>query len=224
MWTTWRKQADGWNEAQARREFAEYPSRIRRITNASNSEPVAPSRGRFASISIWMESLPEDASLQHLRVSIGDSLGTVLYIGPPDVQGLQQVTVNLPDLESTGLLPVEVRWMETPIAATTTLRVIPPGPLVPAIRSVTDGVNLVAGNRIETRLGKIVLEEIARPEDIGATIDGVPVWNLEYFCTEPKPQVYEVNFRVPDDLGPGYYPLQVSIGRRKLSPITVQVV
>jgi hypothetical protein len=132
--------------------------------------------------------------------------------------------VNLPELESTGLLPVEVRWMETPIAAPTTLRIIPRGPLVPAIRTITDGVNLVAGNRIETRLGKVVLEEIARPEEIGATIDGLPVWNLEYFCTEPKPQVYEVNFRVPDDLGPGYYPLQVSIGRRKLAAVTVQVV
>jgi ubiquinone/menaquinone biosynthesis C-methylase UbiE len=224
MWTTWRKHEDGWNETQARREFAEYPSRIRRITNASSSEPVAPSRGRFASISIWMENLPADASLQHLRVWIGDSLGTVLYIGAPDSAGLQQITVNLPELESTGLLPVEVRWMETPIAAPTTLRIIPRGPLVPAIRTITDGVNLVAGNRIETRLGKVVLEEIARPEEIGATIDGLPVWNLEYFCTEPKPQVYEVNFRVPDDLGPGYYPLQVSIGRRKLAAVTVQVV
>lgn len=224
MWTTWRKQPAGWQAQQNARAFAGDAVRIRRITNASSSEPVAPSRGRFASISVWVENLPPEAGLHHLRVTIGDALGTVIYVGPKDSAGLQQITVLLPELETTGLLPVELRWLDTLIAAPTTLRVIPPGPLVPRIASITDGVNLVASGRIETRYAKITLEEVSRPDEIEASIAGRPVLGLEYFCVDPRPQKYEVNFQLPEDLGAGYYPLEVRVGRRRLTPVTVQVV
>ena len=224
MWTTWVKRPADWAARMAGQTFDQLPSRIRRITNATSSEPVAPSRGRFASISVWVENLPEDAGLHHLRVTIGEYIGTIIYIGPPDNVGLQQLTVILPDLEATGLLPVELRWLDTPIAPPTTLRVIPPGPSVPHLRSVTDGVNLVLPNCIETRTVKMTLEEISRPHELDATIDGKPVLNLEYFCIEPRPQVFEVNFTLPEDLGAGYYPLDVRMGRRKIATVTVQVV
>ena len=56
--------------------------------------------------------------------------------------GLQQVNVMLPELEATGLLPVEIQWLGRTISPPATLRVIPPGPSVPRICSITDGVNL----------------------------------------------------------------------------------
>jgi ubiquinone/menaquinone biosynthesis C-methylase UbiE len=224
MWTTWRKHTAGWSVAQDQRAFAELHTRIRRITNSDSSEPLAPSRGRFASISIWVEKLPPDAGLQHLRVTIGESQGHVTYIGPADNVGLQQISVVLPELEATGLLPVELRWMETPIAPSTTLRVIPPGPSVPRIRSVTDGVNLVAGTRIETRTVKLTMEEIAKPFEIEASVNGRPVVGLEYFCVDPRPQAFEVNFHLPEDLPPGDYPLEVRIGRRRMAPVALHVV
>ena len=163
MWTTWRKQPQGWQAQQDERQFPADTSRIRRVTNAQSSEPGAPSRGRYASISLWVENLPPEAGLHHLRVQVGDSLGTVTFIGPLTKDGLQQVSVVLPELEATGLLPVELRWLDGPLAPLATLRVIPPGPSVPCIRSVTDGTNLVADKRIETRHVKMILEEVARP-------------------------------------------------------------
>ena len=60
------------------------PVVIRRITNASSSEPVAPCRGRFASIAIRAGNLPADAGVHHLRVTVGSSFGTVTHIGPED--------------------------------------------------------------------------------------------------------------------------------------------
>jgi cyclopropane fatty-acyl-phospholipid synthase-like methyltransferase len=224
MWTTWRKQPAGWFAAQAEREFPPDTVRIRRITNAGSSEPVAPCRGRFAAVSLWVERLPAEANLHHLRVTVGDSLGTITYIGAADSAGLQQVAAVLPELEATGLLPVELRWMDAPIAPQATLRVIPPGPSVPRLCSVTDGVNLVAGHRIETRSVKMILEEIARPHEIEAWIGGRPVADLEFFCTDPRPQRFEVNFRLPEDLPPGTHDLDVRIGRRKLAPIALEVV
>jgi ubiquinone/menaquinone biosynthesis C-methylase UbiE len=221
MWTTWRKQAQGWHASQQDREVTA-EVKIRRITNANSSEPVAPSRGRFASISIWVEQLPADASLHHLRVLVGDSFGTVTYIGPADSAGLQQLNVILPELEATGLLPVEIQWLGRKISPPATLRVIPPGPAVPRIQSVSDGVNLV-GNRIETGSVKMTLEEIARPHEIEATIAGRPVVDLEFFCIDPRPQRFEVNFRLPEDLAAGQHPLQVKIGRRKLAPVMLDI-
>jgi ubiquinone/menaquinone biosynthesis C-methylase UbiE len=221
MWTVWRKQPDGWVIAQSARD-AEAQVRIRRITNANSSEPVAPSRGRFASISIWVENLPPDAGLQQLQVNVGSYLGTICYIGPPDNVGLQQINVILPELEATGLLPVELLWLGKPMAPPATLRVIPPGPSVPRIRSFTDGVHL-GSTRIETRSIKLMLEEIERPEEIDAAVDGLPVNGLELFCTDPRPRRFEVNFNLPQEIGPGPHQLNVRIGARKFPPIPIEV-
>jgi hypothetical protein len=238
MWTTWRKQASGWQAGLERRsqdggfesksaeskDGARDSARIRRITNASSSEPVAPCRGRWATISIWVEHLPADAGLHHLRVIVGDSLGALYYVGPADAMGLQQVNVVLPELEATGLLPVEIQWLGQRICPPATLRVIPPGPSVPRIYSLSDGVNQVAGTRIETRLVKMTLEEVTRPHEIEAWVGGRPVADLEFFCTDPRPQRFEVNFRLPEEIGPGEHPLEVRIGRRKLAPVMLHVV
>ncbi len=227
MWTTWRKQERGWLDKQYDRQDLDQVRsalRIRRITNANSSEPVAPCRGRFASISIWVENLPADAGLHHLRVLIGDAFGSITYIGPPDSAGLQQLNVLLPELESTGLLPVEIRWMEQPISEAARLRVIPPGPTVPRVFSLTDGVNLVAKNRIETRSVKLTLEEISRPHEIEAAVSGVPVEGLEFFCIDPRPQRFELNFKLPEGIAPGDHVLQLKIGHRKLAPIPIEVV
>ena len=222
MWTTWRKQPLGWVAAQENREI-DAEVRIRRITNANSSEPVAPSRGRFASISIWVENLPREAGLQQLQVTVGSSLGSVCYISPPDSAGLQQVNVMLPELEATGLLPVEMLWSRRRISPPATLRVIPPGPSVPRIRSIYDGVNLASEGRIETRSVKIVLEEITRPDEIEVTVDGLPVTGLELFCTDPRPQRFEMNFFLPETVPAGRSHVELKIGRRKLPPVPIEV-
>lgn len=224
LWTTWLKEPNGWLAAQTERSFAPDTARIRRITNASSSEPLAPSRGRFAAISMRVENLPAGAGLHQLRVNIGDSVGTVAYVGPPDNIHLQEIMVLLPELEATGLLPVELRWFDSPIAPPAMLRVIPPGPVAPCLKSVSDGVNLTAGPRIETRTVKITLEEITRPDDVDAAVGGLPVTDLGFFCSDPRSQRFEVNCRLPDEIGPGEHPIVVRVGRHKFPPVMLDVV
>jgi hypothetical protein len=103
------------------------------------------------------------------------------------------------------------------------LRVIPPGPSIPVIKSVRDGVHLVADKRIETRHVKVTLEEVARPHEIEATVGGLPVGDMEFFCIDPRPQRFEVNFRLPEEIAPGQHQLEVRIGRRRLAPVTLEV-
>jgi SAM-dependent methyltransferase len=223
MWTTWRKHEAGWRE-NVRVNLPQSRARIRRITNAHNSEPVAPASGRFASISIWADQLAEDVDLLDIEVLVAARRAQTIYIGPPDAAGLRQVNAILPPLGATGLLPVELRWFGRPICAPATLRVIPAGPQVPRIVSVSDGINLMAGLSIETRIVKATLEEIERPDEVQAQVDGQPVLDLEWFCTDPQPRRFEVNFRLPDATASGRHELQLNIGRRKFAPVLIEVV
>jgi SAM-dependent methyltransferase len=211
LWTTWRKRPAGHlngTEGAA-------PAIIRRITNASSFEPVAPCRGRFASICLRVENLPRDAGLHDLRVTIGNSLGTITYIGPADRNGWQQIYADLPELEATGLLPVQLFRMEDPLSEAATLRVIPPGPAIPRI--------LYAPKRAEGRMVSITLEEVARPYELEVTLGGRPVEDLEKICTDPRAQRYEVKFHLPEETGPGLHHVNIAVGRRKLAPWALEV-
>jgi SAM-dependent methyltransferase len=219
MWTTWRKQPAGWSAGLEQPIAAlgdTLPVKIHKITNAFSFEPVAPSRGRFAVISIRVENLPVDAGLNQLRVTIGNSQGTVISIGAVIRNGWQRIRVDLPQLEATGLLPVQLFWLSRPLSEPATLRVIPPGPSIPRIVS--------APRRVENRRVALTLEEIARPFDIEVWMGGHPVEDVEKICTDPRPQRYQVNFRLPEDIGPGLHHIKVNIGRRKLAPVPVEVV
>ena len=49
-------------------------------------------------------------------------------------------------------------------------------------------------------------------------------WGIgSFFAPIRKPQRFEVNFRLPEEIGPGRHELQVRIGRRKLAPVMLEV-
>jgi len=209
MWTTWRKRS-GSPAATGRR------LQIRRVTNASSSEPVAPDRGPLAAISLWVTGLPSEADLHSLEVRVDGVRGTCVYIGPVQPDGLQQVNVMLPKNVRTGLVPIGL------LGETAFLRVIPAGPLTPRVLSVTDGVNVIQKYRSTTGSVKVQLEEIMQPEGVGATVAGLPVRDLEIRCTDPLPPRYEVNFRLPVGLPGGRHELRMKVGRRALAPVEIE--
>ena len=69
-----------------------------------------------------------------------------------------------------------------------------------------------------------MLEEIARPDEIEVTVDGFPVSGLEFFCTDPRPQRFEMNFLLPEEVGPGTRHVELKIGRRRMPPVPIEVV
>lgn len=222
LWTTWRKRAEGWARGlEALRPAAE--ARIRRITNAHSSEPAAPARGRFAAISLWVEALPEDCDLNHLEVRIGGRAGAATYIGPPEMDGLQQVNALLPAGIGTGMQPVELRWLGAALAPPGVLRVIAPPPAVPRVVALSDGIDLLSGTRIRTGSVKVALEEAARPQEFQATIDGLAVADIDIFCTDPLVPRHEINFRLPEGVAPGRRRLEMRLGARRFAPAWLEV-
>ena len=82
---------------------------------------------------------------------------------------------------------------------------------------------MAAARRIETRIVKMIIEEVTRLDEITVMVGGVRATDLETMCTDPRQQRFEVNFRLPEEVGPGPHELQVHIGRRKLAPVMLEV-
>jgi ubiquinone/menaquinone biosynthesis C-methylase UbiE len=208
MWTTWRKPA---------------PVRIRSLCNAFSSEQAVPASGRLACLALSVENLPELADLNSLRVLVDGVPGTICYIGPRGHNGLSQINVFLPTGTRTGLLPVRLELHGHRLCADKFAHVMPPGPTVPRLTALSDAVNLLSPQTIESRLIKATMEEVDDIQSFIATVDGVAVTSVETFRTDPLTERWEVNFRLPDEIAPGGHALEVRLGRRLLSRIGIEV-
>ncbi len=217
MWTTLRK-PDGSEKSTAGE------ARIRRITNSHSSEPVAPTRGRFASVTLWIENFPQAADLNSVQVEIGGKAAFATYLGPREADGLQQFNAMLPEGVQTGLAPIVLRWDGQTLGQPAAVRVIPAAPQVPVLLSVSDGINMLSGTRIVTGTLKVTIEETTQPESFAAWIDGTAVKNVDIFCADPLPPRYEINFELPEEIRSGTHRLEMQLGRRRLAPIGIEVV
>lgn len=208
MWTSWRKPQ---------------PCRVRHIVNANGGEPVVPSSGPFASVTLQMQNLPPNCDLNSLTAFIDDVPATGCYIGPV-VNGLTQFNVMVPGGIRTGLVPVRVEWNGRRICPDSTLRVIPPGPAVPRLVAVSDGVNLMSAQRVDCGSMKAIVEEVQAIETFAALIDGVAVADVEWFCADPLADRYEINFQLPETCGAGGHVLELRMGKRQLTYMGIEVV
>ncbi|HEY3742240.1 MAG TPA: hypothetical protein VGL53_20455 [Bryobacteraceae bacterium] len=211
----WRKRQPGW-----RIDLPEHATlasaEIRRIANAWDNGPVVPGRGRYASISIQVEGLPGDIDLLDLAVLIGGFRATAMSIGELDARGWQEIHALLPNLEQTGLIPVELQWFgERLTTSPAHLRVIPPGPSVPRIVNVATGMR-AAGITV-------TVEELARPGEFVAEINGQTVWADEAICVDTAAQRYDVRFHLPEDLPAGRHEIRLKAGRRALPLVSVDI-
>ena len=220
MWTTWALAA---RQTLTARPSSEKPQPIiRRITNAYTGDSLIPQRGRQAALSMWVNDLPADCDLNNIEILIEGAPGVPSYIGPADAQGLQQVNAWLPEDVRTGLVPVELRANGKSLCPVAMARVVPAGPLVPRLVSVTDGVNLVLKNATNTGLVKVQIEEVVAPDSISATIDDQPV-PVAIFRIDPRPPRHQIDIEMPKDIAPGPHTLQIRVGRRRslTAPLTV---
>ncbi len=200
------------------------PSRIRSVCNSHSGEPAVPARGRFAGISMWVENLPADCDLNQVTVMIdGQYEAAPVYIGPPVYDGVCQVNAMFPEGVRTGLVTVELLWLGDPLGEPAWLRVIPPPPRVPRILTLTDGVDLCAGEKITSRTVKLQMEELTAPELVTVAVDGQPVADLDRFCTDPTNDRYEINFPLPTGIGPGLHKVEVRHGKRDFGTVEVEV-
>jgi SAM-dependent methyltransferase len=216
MWITCRKLG----EAAPPRAGA---PRIRHITNAITGEAAAPVAGPMASLSLWIENLPGDCDLNAIAVAADSRSCRPSYIGEPAHDGVTQVNAALPPGLRTGLVPIEVFSNGSPLCGPAWMRMIPAGPPVPRVVSLSDGVNLLSGCVVASGMVKAVMVEIDHPGDFRATVDGHEVGGIETFCVDQLFQRYEFNFPLPAQIGRGRHLVRVSIGKRGFGPFPIEV-
>jgi SAM-dependent methyltransferase len=220
MWTTWRKQPAGW---RSRLKNTGPQATIERSGAAHTGEPVVPQSGRFAYASFRIERQPAGCDLAGLEVKFDGIAGTPCYLGPPEWDGMVQLNVLLPRGVRTGVVPVELLWLGKPLCPTAWLRIIPPGPVVPRVCSVTDGTNLLAGARVESGSIKLILEDLSDAPALRASLDGQPLEGLEWFQTDALAGRFEFNLRLPADVTPGSHEIELCQGARRFPPIAIEV-
>jgi hypothetical protein len=220
MWTTWRKQPKGWRAAL--RPPAVPSTSIRAISNALTGDQLVPASGARAYAAVWLDNPPPDCDLIGLKVKIDGCPAVLTCLSAPEWDGMVQLNAAIPPGCRTGLVPVEVLWLGRPLTGTVWMRVIPPGPGVPRIVSISDGVNLLSGTRIVSRTIKVVIEEVAGPETFQAFIDGLPV-ESGTFCTDPVQHRFEFDISLGAGVAAGPHEIRVSLGRRTFAPVAVEV-
>jgi SAM-dependent methyltransferase len=223
MWTTMRKPAPGDDAAS---EAGAQPVAIRRVTNANSSEPVAPVRGRFAALSLWVEGLPPAADLLRLEVHVSGKPALLTYLAHPEADGMRQLNLHLPEGLTSGLAPVLLSIDGAP-AAEARVRLTRPGPPVPRVVALSDGIDLLSGLEIVSGSVKAALEEVDRPDQLAAQVrweggEAAGV-ELEHFCTNPRVPSHELNFRIPPGVPRGPAELAISLGRRVLSRASIRI-
>ena len=223
MWITCRKRPAGWDAGLRNRPAPPRTAVIRRISNALTGEAVAPVRGPLAALSLWVENLPDEVDLNHTTVTADGSPCRLIYIGEPEKDRITQINVALPEGLRTGMIPVELRWLGHPIAEPAWVRIMPAGPSVPRITTITDGINLLSGTRIITGSVKVTMHEVGDASQFNATVDGRDAREIESFCADPISQRYEFNFRLPEKTPPGPHEVVVWLGKRKFAPLAIEV-
>ncbi|MFN7543599.1 MAG: class I SAM-dependent methyltransferase [Acidobacteriota bacterium] len=214
MWVTTRKPG---GEREGEGEI-----RIRRITNSESSEPVAPNRGRYAAVSLWLEGAGEDTDLLRLQLFVGGAEARLTYLGGAEMDGLRQLNAVLPEGLEVGLRPVELK-LDGKIVATATFRIIPAPPAVPRLVEAVDGMDYLSGTRIVSGSVKLFVEELFEPETLRASLDGAPARDYSILCTDPMPPRHEINFRLPEGARPGPGRLRIEAGKRLIGEVAVEI-
>jgi hypothetical protein len=129
----------------------------------------------------------------------------------------------LPEGLRTGLVPVEVWWEGKLLFPPGWVRVMPPGPLVPRVLAVNDGINLLLGNRVLTGTVKVTMLEVVHADRFAATVDGHEVGPVDRFCTDVLSQRWEFNFHLPEAIEAGPHQVHITLGRRTFAPVGIEV-
>ena len=196
---------------------------LRAVTAAGGGEPRVPSRGPQAAVSLWMNGFPEDGSLSDFPVLFDDRPQLGCYLSPIGETGGCQMDARLPENVAPGKVTVRLTNGGCAVGDPHSIEVVAAPPLRPKVVSVTDGINLGAHFRTEMGGVKVVMEEVARPQEVSFRVQGLPVEYLQFERRDPITSTYEFAFHLSRKIGPGRHPLLVRVGDCDLEPIELQV-
>jgi SAM-dependent methyltransferase len=218
MWATFRKPT----HLAAARD----PARVvlKAVTAASGAGVRVPARGREAAVSLWIDGFPENSDLAQFAVSFDQQPQLGCYVSPVSDNGGCQLNSFLPQSIKPGRVAVGLLYDSRPVGNLHAIEVVPAPPLNPHVVSVTDGINLTTRFRSETGGVKVILEELARPEEVSFRVGGHPAEYLQFECKDPITSTYEFAFHLSRQIQPGTHSLIINLSGHDLEAISLDVV
>jgi SAM-dependent methyltransferase len=218
MWTTFRKPLAGTTPYEPKR------IRVKAITAASGPGARIPARGRDAAVSLWIDGMPDRASLADCIVWFGDREQLGCYVSPVSESGGCQLNARLPDALAPGDYQVQLKVCDQQAPSAHRVTVLAPPPRAPRVLSVTDGINLASMYRVEAGGAKVVIEDVAHPAEVSIAVAGqVPEYVL-WECRDPITSTYVYSFHISHDTPRGRQLLSVQADGRELGPIELELV
>jgi hypothetical protein len=216
MWTTFRKPLVG-TPYQPERVV------VKAITAANSPEPRIPARGPDAAVSLWIDGMPESASLADCAVRFGDRDQMGCYLSPVSESGGCQLNARLPDGMSPGEYDVQLRIGGEPMANQFRVTVTALPPRTPRVLSVTDGINITSRFRVETGGAKVVIEDVDSPAEVSFLVASRAPEFVQYECKDPITSTYEFAFHLAHKTPRGRQSLNVRVDGRERGPIDIEV-
>ena len=198
-------------------------------TEASSVEPFesivcrdAPAASRYSSFSVQVRGFPPAAGLNDLKALLRGASCRICCIRPPGDEGVTEIRLLAPPLPAGSAL-LELEWNGKPVCSPAEIVIVDAGPLRPYLWSAADGVSALLGNRILSRVVKVVIEGLQDPASFRAAVDDVPAHCSRPFCLDPWRAIYEVNIRLPRSIGPGPHQMQIGVGELRLPEVLLHV-
>ena len=90
---------------------------------------------------------------------------------------------------------------------------MPPGPSVPWLASLSDGVHLQSGSRITSRSVKLFVEDLTAPDRLKSAWTRNPVRRSRCLMRRPCDiSASEVSFKLPDSVTAGAHNIELNVG------------
>jgi len=188
---------------------------VKDVTISNGSSHVVPQRGHDALISLWIESLPENAGLSRLEVVIAGRPVRGCYLSPVSETGGAQLNARLPSGIAPG--PAQVEFFGDRHA-------IEVAPIEWQVRivDVTDAIHIGSKYRIETGGIKVTLEGVEKPDQVSFHLQGREAEIVQIEFKDPLVMKYEFSFYLPPKTRKGKLDMIIRFcGGEMIAPIEI---
>jgi hypothetical protein len=209
MWTVWRKPSDA-----SPRDLSGVS--VKDVTISSGSAHQVPQRGFDACISLWVEGVPENASLSDFDILIGNTSVKGCYLSPVSPTGGAQLNARLPKDVRPGQVPVTLLGQSREIEVT-------PIDLPITIVDVTDAIHIGSKYHIETGGMKVTLEGIEKPGEVSYHLAGREAEIVQLEFKDPVTLKYEFSFYLPKRTPRGSLTMIIRVSGREI-PVPIEIV
>jgi SAM-dependent methyltransferase len=216
MWTSWVKPGVGGAPDFSR-------ARLKSVTNSTSGEGRAPTRGREAEVSLWVDGLPAVCHLGNLEAAFGETRTRGCYLSPIAETGGCQLNVRIPKGTTPGQVEVALWFEDRRLGEPRSFEALPPAPRDPRVLSVSDGIAIASKYRSEMGGVKVTMEDVERPEEVSFTVADRPVEDKQFDCTDPVTDTYEFAFHLSPATRLGIEDLVVRVSGRELAPIPIEI-